>query len=77
MLSYRDGPAAIDWLTGAFGFVDTHRIENDGVIAHAELETGSGIVMLLSEPEAGPPGRRYRVEDIEGHRWMFMQRPPD
>lgn len=21
------------------------------------------------------PGRRYRPEDLEGHRWMFMQRP--
>jgi uncharacterized glyoxalase superfamily protein PhnB len=28
---------------------------------------------ILSEPEDGPPARRYRVEDIEGHRWMFMQ----
>ena len=30
--------------------------------------------VILSEPEAGPPARRYRVEDLEGHRWMFMQR---
>lgn len=30
---------------------------------------------ILSEPEPGPPARRYRVEDLEGHRWMFMQRP--
>ena len=29
---------------------------------------------ILSSPEAGPPARRYRVEDLEGHRWMFMQR---
>jgi uncharacterized glyoxalase superfamily protein PhnB len=29
---------------------------------------------ILSEPEEGPPGRRYRAEDLEGHRWMFMQR---
>ena len=29
---------------------------------------------ILSEPEEGPPGRRYRVEDLEGHRWMFMER---
>jgi uncharacterized glyoxalase superfamily protein PhnB len=28
---------------------------------------------LLSEPESGPPARRYRVEDLEGHRWMFME----
>ena len=30
--------------------------------------------LILSEPEGGPPGRRYRVEDLEGHRWMFMER---
>ena len=30
---------------------------------------------ILSEPEDGPPGRCYRAEDIEGHRWMFMERP--
>ena len=30
---------------------------------------------ILSEPEDGPPARRYRVEDLEGHRWMFMQHP--
>jgi uncharacterized glyoxalase superfamily protein PhnB len=29
---------------------------------------------ILSELEDGPPGRRYRAEDVEGHRWMFMGR---
>jgi hypothetical protein len=24
--------------------------------------------------EESDNGTRYRVEDIEGHRWMFMQR---
>lgn len=28
---------------------------------------------ILSELEEGPPARRYRVEDLEGHRWMFME----
>jgi uncharacterized glyoxalase superfamily protein PhnB len=27
---------------------------------------------ILSEPEDGFPARRYRAEDLEGHRWMFM-----
>jgi len=27
---------------------------------------------MLFELEDGFPGRRYRVEDLEGHRWMFM-----
>jgi uncharacterized glyoxalase superfamily protein PhnB len=29
---------------------------------------------ILSEPEADEYGRRYRAEDLEGHRWMFMER---
>ena len=30
---------------------------------------------MLSGIESGPDGSRlYRVEDVEGHRWMFMQR---
>jgi uncharacterized glyoxalase superfamily protein PhnB len=28
---------------------------------------------ILSEVEEGDNGTRYRVEDIEGHRWVFMQ----
>jgi uncharacterized glyoxalase superfamily protein PhnB len=37
---------------------------------HAKAEGA----VVLSELEDGPPARRYRVEDIEGHRWMFMER---
>jgi uncharacterized glyoxalase superfamily protein PhnB len=29
---------------------------------------------ILSEIEEGPPGRRYRAEDLEGHRWFFFER---
>ena len=34
-------------------------------------ENGAGI---LSEIESGGLGKRYRVEDLEGQRWMFMQK---
>lgn len=30
--------------------------------------------MILSDIEEGPPGRRYRAEDLEGHRWFFFQK---
>ena len=30
---------------------------------------------ILSDIETGGPGSRYRVEDLEGQRWMFMQKP--
>jgi len=29
---------------------------------------------ILTEVEADDYGKRYRAEDVEGHRWMFMQR---
>ena len=29
---------------------------------------------ILSEIEDGPPGRRYRAEDLEGHRWFFSEK---
>jgi PhnB protein len=46
----------------------------DDVDAHyaRAIEGGAAI---LSGLEDGFPGRRYRAEDLEGHRWMFMQRP--
>lgn len=129
MISYEDGVAALDWLANAFGFRErTRMLGRNGSLAHGEMETGDGLIMLatptpdyegpkrhrehcerarkwstvpwvidgllvyvddlsehyaraknagatiLSEPEDGPPGRRYRAEDLEGHRWMFMQR---
>lgn len=128
MLAYEDGEAAMDWLAAAFGFREITRMLDDaGRLAHGEMETGYGVIMLasptpdyespkrhretcvaarkwsevpwvvdgvlvlvdnvdehhsrtkaagawiLSEPETGFPGRRYRVEDIEGHRWMFLE----
>lgn len=129
MLSYADGPAAMDWLARVFGFEERTRwLDDDGVLTHGELSTGAGLVMLatpgrdyegpavhrqhcdvaaawsetpwvidgvlvhvddvdshaaraeangarmLSGVEHGPVGRLYRVEDLEGHRWMFLQR---
>lgn len=29
---------------------------------------------ILSPLELSGEGKRYRVEDLEGHRWMFLQR---
>ena len=131
MLSYRDGPAAMDWLTRVFGFEGRERwLDDDGLLLHGEMSTGNGVIMLatpcpeyegpalhrshceaaaawssapwvidgvlvlvddvgahfdrasregavlLSGIEDGQNGSRlYRSEDLEGHRWMFMQRP--
>jgi uncharacterized glyoxalase superfamily protein PhnB len=45
----------------------------EDVIAHYEKARANGAT-ILSEPESGGPGLRYRAEDPEGHRWMFMQK---
>jgi PhnB protein len=45
----------------------------DDVDAHFERAKAAGAT-ILSPVEQGGEGRRYRAEDIEGHRWMFMQR---
>jgi PhnB protein len=132
MLAYEDGPAAMDWLARAFGFIEIVRmVGQDGRLSHGEMGTGAaagGLIMLatptpayespkhhretcetaatwskvpyiidgvlvyvqdvdahfqrardagatiLSEVEIGAPGKRYRAEDLEGHRWMFMER---
>jgi uncharacterized glyoxalase superfamily protein PhnB len=129
MIAYEDGGSAMDWLAEAFGFREVARmLDDEGRLAHGEMETGAGIIMLasptpdyespkhhrenceaarkwssvpwvidgvlvyvddvdehfaqakrsgasiLSEPESGGPGKRYRTEDIEGHRWMFIEK---
>lgn len=41
--------------------------------SHCEQARAAGAI-LLSDIETGPEDSRlYRVEDLEGHRWMFMQ----
>ncbi|TMD70407.1 MAG: glyoxalase [Chloroflexi bacterium] len=45
----------------------------DDVDAHFHRAKEAG-ARILSPVEQGQEGKRYRVEDIEGHRWMFMQR---
>ena len=45
----------------------------DDVAAHFERAKAAG-AEILSPVEEGGEGKRYRVEDLEGHRWMFMQK---
>jgi uncharacterized glyoxalase superfamily protein PhnB len=129
MIAYEDGVRALEWLQRAFGFQELARhVTADGRLAHGEMETSGGLIMLasptpdyqgpkrhrdvceharrwssvpwvidgvlvlvdninrhfarakaagatiLSEIESGPPGRRYRAEDLEGHRWFFLEK---
>lgn len=75
-LLYRDARAAIEQLTDAFGFIERVVYENEqGVIEHAELSFGNGLVMLGSKgrggafdeamAEAGPTGVYLIVEDCD------------
>jgi uncharacterized glyoxalase superfamily protein PhnB len=53
--------------------VDGTLVYVDDVDAHAGRAREAGAA-LLSEPEDQPYGdRTYRVEDLEGHRWMFSK----
>ena len=53
--------------------VDGVLVEVDDVDAHFERAREAGAA-ILSEPEDVDAGvRHYRVEDLEGHRWMFSQ----
>jgi uncharacterized glyoxalase superfamily protein PhnB len=45
----------------------------DDIDVHYQQARSAGAT-ILSEPEDGFPARRYRTEDLEGHRWMFMQK---
>ncbi|HYM95980.1 MAG TPA: VOC family protein, partial [Candidatus Sulfotelmatobacter sp.] len=129
MIAYENGPAAMDWLSRAFGFREKdRRLTAEGRLTHGEMLIGDGLIMMatpsphyrgpkrhreecaqasrwsevpyiidgflvqvddvdahfkkaqaegatiLSPVEEGEGGRRYRAEDIEGHRWMFVQR---
>lgn len=62
--SWHDVPYIID---GVLVYVDD-------VDAHFARAMASGATML-SPVEGTGDGKRYRAEDLEGHRWMFTQRP--
>ena len=44
----------------------------DDVAAHFARARAAGAT-ILSELETTEDGGRYRAEDLEGHRWMFVQ----
>jgi uncharacterized glyoxalase superfamily protein PhnB len=61
--SWHDVPYIID---GVLVYVDD-------VAGHFERAKAAGAT-ILSPLEPGQDGRRYRAEDVEGHRWMFVER---
>jgi PhnB protein len=54
--------------------IDGVLVTVDDVGAHYRRAREAG-ARILSEPEKDKYGTRYRAEDLEGHRWMFVERP--
>ncbi len=52
-MRYRDAPAAIDWLCSAFGFERRVVHASDGIVHHAQLTFGNGMIMLSSAGNDG------------------------
>jgi uncharacterized glyoxalase superfamily protein PhnB len=62
VLVYPDVKKAIEWLTGAFGFVERLRAPGpDGVISHAQLNVGDGAIMI---GRSGGPFTPPRSDEI-------------
>ena len=59
--------SAVPWV------IDGLLVQVDDVDRHFAKAKAAGATML-SDIEDAPYGRLYRVEDLEGHRWMFLQR---
>ena len=61
--AWHDVPYVID---GVLVYVDDAR-------AHFDRASAAGAT-ILSALEESENGKRYRAEDLEGHRWMFIER---
>jgi uncharacterized glyoxalase superfamily protein PhnB len=54
--------------------IDGVQVEIDDVDAHRARAEAAG-ARMLGPIEDEAYGRLYRAEDLEGHRWMFIQPP--
>jgi uncharacterized glyoxalase superfamily protein PhnB len=59
--------SAVSWI------IDGVLVYVDDLDGHFKRAKAAGAT-ILSDIEEGPPGRRYRAEDLEGHRWFFFER---
>ena len=60
---WRESPYIVDGVLAHVDDVDAH---------HARAVAAGAVV--LTPPGEGGGGHQYRVEDLEGHRWMFAQK---
>jgi PhnB protein len=64
--------AAAGWSAVPY-IVDGVLVYVDHIDGHYRRARKQG-ARILTELESDQYGRRYRAEDLEGHRWMFMER---
>jgi PhnB protein len=64
--------AARQWSTVPW-VIDGVLVHVDDLDAHIQRARSAGAT-ILSDIEEGFPGRRYRAEDCEGHRWFFFEK---
>lgn len=89
-LRYRDADAAIEWLKDVFGFEEKAVYRgDDGVVHHAELRLGGGLIMLgqhrpdgffgNAEPDAdASPAAIYVVlDDVDSHHARAVEKGAD
>jgi len=67
-LRYRDAEAAIEWLCRAFGFEKNAVYAEGGIVLHAQLTWGNGMVMLGSTGNASEWGKLIAQPDETGMR---------
>ena len=65
-LQYKDAKAAIEFLCKAFGFEKKAVYEDSGLVAHAELTFGNGMIMLGSVKDTGYGKLLVRPADAGG-----------
>jgi uncharacterized glyoxalase superfamily protein PhnB len=66
-MRFADADGALEWLSKAFGFEEHHVYRNgDGVIVHAQVSLGPGIVMF-SQGDPTEQGVYIGVEDADTH----------
>jgi uncharacterized glyoxalase superfamily protein PhnB len=59
--------SAVPWV------IDGVLVYVDDLDTHFKRAKAAG-ARILSEIQEDSPGRRYRAEDLEGHRWFFIER---
>ena len=68
-LRYRDAQAAIEWLCSAFGFEkNVVHVDDNGVVQHAQLVFGNGMIMLGSVANESGFGEHITQPDEIGGR---------